>query len=121
MANEKTVVEELEFRDLEDDSKLKVAVLACTELGNNSKPGLQVMWMGNIVNFHPLAAEKWAYEAKKKGGDPLLLEDQSWVPHQNQFIKIYFVPGSPAKARVEMKTRSMDQSSTKDFDCPFNA
>jgi len=49
------------------------------------------------------------------------LEDQSWLAHQNQFIKIYFVPGSPAKARVEMKTRSMDQSSTKDFDCPFNA
>ena len=65
MANEKTVVEEIECRDLEDDSKLKVTVLACTELGNNSKPGLQVMWMGNIVNFHPLAAEKWAYDAKK--------------------------------------------------------
>jgi hypothetical protein len=119
MANEKTVVDEIELRDLEDDSKLRVRVEACTELGNKSQPGLQVHWMGHIVNFEPLVAEKWAYQAKKAGGGPLLLEDKSWLAHADQFIKIYFVPGQPPKARVEMKTRTTDTPVMKDYDLPF--
>ena len=118
--NEKKLIEEIEVRDLEDGSTLRARVESCTELGNNSKPGLQVHWMGYIVNFEPLIAERWNYQAKKAGGGPLLLEDQSWVAHKDQFIKIYFVPGTPPKARVEVKSRTTDTPVTKEYDLPFS-
>jgi hypothetical protein len=117
--NEKKLIEEIEVRDLEDGSFLRARIEACSELGNNSKPGLQVHWMGHIVNFEPLIAERWNYQAKKAGGGPLLLEDQSWVHHKDQFIKIYYVPGTPPKARVEVKSRTTDTPVTKDYDLPF--
>jgi hypothetical protein len=118
--NQKTLVEEFEVKDLEDNSKLTVAALNCTELGNQGKPGMQIIYMGNIVNYEPLAAERWAYQAKKAGGGPLLLADHSWTVHTDQFVKVYFVPGSPAKAKVEVKTRSSDVI-TKEYTLPFSA
>ena len=117
--NTKTLVDEIEVRDLEDGSTLRVVVEECSELGNQSKPGLQVHFLGYIVNFEPLIAERWNYQAKKAGGGPLLLEDQSWVVHKDQFIKIYFVPGTPPKARVEVKSRTTDTPVTKEYDLPF--
>lgn len=120
MANEKTQLDEVSLRDLEDNSKLTVTVLSCTELGNNGKPGLQVIWMGHIINFEPLIAERWNYQAKKAGGGPLLLENESWLAHKDQFIKIYFVPGQPPKARIEVKSRTTDTPVVKDYDLPFS-
>jgi len=122
MANDKKVIEEIEVKDLEDGSKLKVAVLSCTELGNNSKPGLQVTFMGYIINFEPNIAERWNYQAKKAGGGPLLL-DSSWTAHTDQFIKVYFVPGAaggPPKAKVEVKSRTTDTPVTKEYPLPFS-
>src|SRR5438045_576630 len=119
MANEKTLIEELEVKDLEDGSVLRVRAEACTELGNQGRPGIQLHWMGYIVNFEPLIAERWAYQAKKAGGGPLLLEDHSWLAHEDQFIKIYFVPGAPPKARVEVKSRTTDTPVVREYDLPF--
>lgn len=116
--NEKTIIEEFEVKDLEDGSKLKVAALACTELGNESKPGVQIIYMGNIVNFEPLICERIAYQAKKAGGGAFLLESNSWMVHTDQFVKVYYVPGAPPKARVEVKTRSSDVV-TKEYELPF--
>jgi hypothetical protein len=119
MANEKTTIDVIEVRDLEDGSVLKVQVDSCTELGNQSKPGLQLFYMGSFVNFEPLAAERWNYQAKKVGGGPLLLTDYSWVPGSDQFVKVYFVPGSPPHARVEVKTRSADTPVVREYPLPF--
>ena len=117
--NQTTLLDEIEVRDLEDGSKLRVVVEECSELGNNSKPGLQVHFLGYIVNFEPLIAERWNYQAKKAGGGPLLL-DTSWTYHADQFIKVYFVPGAPTpKARVEVKGRTTDQPVTREYDLPF--
>ena len=120
MANEKTLIEEFSVKDLEDGSALRIEVVACTELGNNGKPGLQVLWMGYIVNFEPNLAERWNYQAKKAGGGPLLLEDSSWLAHTDQFIKIYFVPGEPPMARVEVKSRTTDTPVVKEYPLPFS-
>lgn len=119
MANQKTVIEEFTVKDLEDGSKITVTAMACTELGNQSKPGVQIYYMGYIVNFEPLACEKMAYQAKKAGGGPMLLADQSWTVHTDQFVKVYFVPGATPAARVEVKTRTVDAPVTRDFPLPF--
>lgn len=119
MANEKTLIEEVEVKDLEAGDVLRVRVESCTELGNHSKPGLQIHWMGYIVNFEPNVAERWNYYAKKAGGGPYLLEDYSWLAHQDQFIKIYYVPGAPPKARVEVKSRTTDTPVEREYDLPF--
>jgi hypothetical protein len=119
MANEKTLIEEIEVKDLEDGSVLRVRAEACTELGNNSKPGIQVHFLGYIVNFEPNIAERWNYQAKKAGGGPLLL-DNSWTAHTDQFIKVYFVPGAPPKARVEVKSRTTDSPVVKEWPLPFS-
>lgn len=119
MAETKTMVEEFEVKDLEDGSKLRVAVLACSELGNQSKPGVQVHYMGNIVNFEPLICERMDYQAKKAGGGPMLLEGNSWVVHADQYVKVYYVPGAPPKARVEVKSRTSSPV-VKEYDLPFS-
>src|SRR4051812_17386007 len=106
MANEKTTLDTIEVKDLEDGSKLTVTVVACTELGNNSKPGLQVHYLGYIVNFEPNIVERWAYQARKAKQDVYFIEDNSWNVHTDQFIRNYLVLGTPPKARVEVKTRS---------------
>jgi hypothetical protein len=120
MADVKKQIDQIEVKDLEDGSKLVATIMSCTELGNQGKPGLQVWWMGHIVNFEPVIAERWNYQAKKAGGGPLLLEDSSWLAHQDQFIKIYYVPGAPPKARVEVKSRTTDSPVVRDYDLPFS-
>ena len=116
--NTTTLIDEIEVRDLEDGSKLRVVVEACSELGNESKPGLQVQFLGYIVNFEPLIAERWNYQAKKAGGGPLLL-DTSWTYHTDQYIKVYYVPGATPKARVEVKSRTTDNPVVKEYELPF--
>jgi len=92
--------------------------MSCTELGNQSLPGLQVFSMGQIVNFEPLVVERWAYQASKANVAEYLLEDYSWMVHDDQFVKIYLVPGSPSKAQVSVKTRS-SKVITKAYELPF--
>lgn len=118
MANVKTIIDEWSVRDLEDGSSLTVTVVNCTELGNRSLPGIQVLYMGNIVNYEPLITEQWAYQASKAGADAYLLDDKSWTFHQDQFVKNYLVLGSLLKARVEVKTRTSTVV-TKEYDLPF--
>lgn len=118
MANEKTVADEWSVRDLEDGSSLTITVVNCTELGNQSLPGIQVLYMGNTINYEPLITERWAYQASKKGVDEYLLEDNSWMVHPDQFVKNYLILGSPLKAKVEVKTRS-SKVITKEYDLPF--
>ena len=67
MANIKTMIDEWEVRDLEDNSSLKIGVASCTELGNKGVPGIQVYYLGYIVNYEPLIVEQWAYKASKSG------------------------------------------------------
>ncbi|UFH52073.1 hypothetical protein [Spirosoma sp. KNUC1025] len=118
MANVKTVIDEWSVRDLEDGSSINVTVVDCSELGNQSLPGIQVYYMGNIINFEPLMTERWAYQAMKAGVEEYLLEDHSWMAHADQFVKIYLVTGSPLKANVQVKTRSSKVIS-KEYELPF--
>ncbi|MEO7992150.1 MAG: hypothetical protein ABI663_21540 [Chryseolinea sp.] len=118
MSNIKTTIEEWAVKDLEDGSSLTITVVACTELGNESKPGIQVYFMGNIVNYEPLIVERWAYKAGKAGITEFLLEDHSWTAHEDQYVKNYLVLGSPLKAKVEVKTRS-SKPVIKEYPLPF--
>ena len=67
MSNTKTLVEQFEVKDLEDNSAIRVLVEHCTEVGNAGRPGVQVHYMGNIVCFEPLMAERLAYQAPIEG------------------------------------------------------
>lgn len=118
MSNVKTLLDEWSVRDLEDNSSLKIAVESCTELGNKSLPGIQVYWLGHILNYEPLAVERWVYQATKAGVTDYLLEDHSWTVHQDQYIKNYLVIGDTLKARVVVKTRS-SKPVMKEYDLPF--
>jgi hypothetical protein len=118
MANVKTILDEWAVKDLEDGSSLKIEVISCTELGNNSLPGIQVCYMGNTINYEPLHVERWAYQAGKKGEKEYLLEDNSWTAHEDQYIKNYLIIGSPLKAKVEVKTRS-SKPVIKEYALPF--
>jgi hypothetical protein len=118
MANEKITIDEWAVKDLEDGSSLRITVLGCTELGNQSLPGIQVMYMGNIINYEPLITERWAYQASKKGVTEYLLEDHSWMVHEDQFVKNYLILDSPLKAKIEVKTRS-SKVVTKEYELPF--
>ena len=119
MANEKTIIAEWAVKDLEDGSSLTITVVNCTELGNQSLPGLQVLYMGHTVNFEPNAVERWAYQAAKAGVTDYLLEDYSWMAHDDQFVKNYLVLGAPLKAKVEVKTRS-SRLVSHEYDLPFD-
>ena len=118
MANQKTIIDEWSVKDLEDGSSLTITVVNCTELGNQSVPGIQVLYMGHIVNFEPNIVERWAYQATKAGVTDYLLDDYSWMVHENQFVKNYLVSGSPLKARVDVKTRSSNVIS-REYELPF--
>jgi hypothetical protein len=61
---------------------------------------------------------KWAYAAGKAEVSEYLLADRSWMAHEDQYIKVYLILGSPLKARVEVKTRS-SQPVIKDYELPF--
>ena len=118
MANIKTLLDEWSVKDLEDGSSLKILVESCTELGNNAKPGIQVHYLGYIINFEPNIVERWAYQAQKAQENVFLLEDYSWMVHEDQYIKNYLISGKPLKARVEVKTRS-SQPVVKEYELPF--
>ncbi len=118
MSNIKTVIEEWSVKDLEDGSSLNIIVVACTELGNQSKPGIQVCYMGNIINFEPLAVERWNYQASKVKASEYLLADHSWMVHEDQYVKVFLLPGAPLKAKVEVKTRS-SKPVIKEYELPF--
>lgn len=118
MSNSKTVVEEWSVKDLEDGSALNVSVLSCTELGNEARPGLQVCYMGNMVNFEPLNVERWAYEARKAGVTVYLLDRYSWMVHEDQYVKLYLLTGSLLTVKVEVKTRS-SKPVIKEYTLPF--
>jgi hypothetical protein len=118
MANIKTTVDEWEVRDLEDNSALRIYVESCTELGNQSKPGIQVLYMGHYVTYEPLAVERWAYQASKAGKSEYLLEDKSWMVHADQYVKNWLILGTPLKARVEVKTRS-SKPKVREYILPF--
>jgi hypothetical protein len=118
MANIKTIIEEWSVKDLEDGSSLNISMIGCTELGNEAKPGIQVCYLGYTVNYEPLIAECWAYRASKAGVAEYLLADYSWTVHEDPYVKNYLLPGSPLKARVEVKTRS-SKPVIKEYELPF--
>ena len=118
MANIKTKIDEWEVRDLEDNSTLRIYVENCTELGNQSKPGIQVLYMGNYVTYEPLAVERWAYQAGKADKSEYLLEDKSWMVHEDQYVKNWLIVGTPLKVRVEVKTRS-SKPKVREYELPF--
>lgn len=119
MANKTTVLETTEVTDLEDGSTLTVVVQSCTELGNEGRPGLQILFMGNIVSFEPRRVERWAYQARKAGKEVLLIDDASWNVHADQFVRNSLVLGDPPKVRVEVKTRSKARPVVKEYALPF--
>ena len=118
MSNIKTIIDEWSVKDLEDGSSLTISVIGCTEMGNESKPGIQVCYMGNTVNYEPLIIERWAYKATKENKAEYLIEDNSWMVHEDQYVKNYLVLGLPLKAKVEVKTRS-SKPVIKEYEIPF--
>ena len=119
MANVCTILDSIEVRDLEDNSKLTVLVQSCSELGNSAVPGLQVNYLGYILNLEPLQVERWAYLARKAGEDVMLLDDHSWNVHADQYIRNSLVLGDPLKLRVEVKTRSRATPVAREYALPF--
>ncbi len=120
MTNTKTILESFEVKDLEDNSVIRFLVEHCTEVGNEGKPGVQVHYMGNIVCFEPLMAARLAYQARKAGKTELLLEDRSWLAHQDQFVKLFLVLGNEPQVRIEAKTRSRSKPLVKTYALPFS-
>ena len=118
MANIRTTIDEWAVKDLEDNSSISVIVESCTELGNDGKPGIQVFYMGNYITFEPNIVEQWAYKAGKAGASEYFLEDSSWTYHEDQYVKVFLVLGSPLKAKVEVKTRS-SKPIIKEYPLPF--
>lgn len=119
MANVKTVIDQWEIKDLEDNSSIGVCVMHNTEMGNNGVPGLQVMCAGKIINYEPLHTERWAYAAKKAGTQEYLLESDSWMVYEDTFIKHYLVTGEKLAAKIAIKVRSKDKPVVKEYELPF--
>ena len=121
MSNVKTKVDEWEVRDLEDNGLLRVYVEHNTEMGNNGVSGLQIYYpFGSIINFEPLHVERWAYQAYKAKTDTYLIEDHSWMVHEDTYVKNYLViEGEKLKARIEVKVRSKAKPIVKDYELPF--
>ena len=118
MINIRTKIDEWQVRDLGDNSALRIYVEHCTELGNQGRAGIQVQYMGQYVTFEPLDVERWAYQAQKTGKTELLLEEKSWLAHEDQYVKNWLVLGSPLKARVEVKTCS-SKPKLREYALPF--
>lgn len=118
MANVITPIDEWSVKDLEDNSSLRIIVEGCSELGNNAKPGIRVMFLGYTINFEPNIVEQWAYKAGKENKTEYLLSD-SWTAHTDQYIKVSLLIGTPLKAKVEVKTRS-SKPVIKEYEIPFS-
>lgn len=119
MSTQKTILDEWSVKDLEDNSSLTVTVINCPELGNQSLPGIQILCMGTIVNYEPGIVERWTYQATKAGADEYLLEDKSWLAHEDQFVKNYLVLDTPLKAKVSVKTRT-SKIISREYYLPFD-
>lgn len=119
MSNTKTIIEEWSVRDLEDNSAINISVINCTELGNQGKPGIQVIFMGSMINFEPSAVERWAYQANKTDSKEYLLADHAWMVYDDQFVKPYLLIEPTLKVKVEVKTRS-SKIISKEYDLPFS-
>ena len=119
MANIKTKVDEWEVRDLDDNSTISIYVEHNTEMGNKSLPGIQVWSGGNIINYEPLHVERWAYAAKKANQPEYLIENSSWMVHQDTYVKYFLVTGKKLKAKVAVKVRSKDKEIVKEYELPF--
>ncbi|GAB3999937.1 hypothetical protein GCM10028807_51580 [Spirosoma daeguense] len=119
MSNVKTLLDEWAVKDLEDNSSIRVVVEHCTELGNQSLPGIQVFTMGTFITYEPNIVEQWAYKASKANVTEYLLEDKSWTVHEDQYVKLYLVVGEPLKAKVVVKTRSSKPTS-REYELPFD-
>src|SRR5258706_5775695 len=117
MDNSITPIDEWDIKDLEDNSSLKIVVQGCSELGNNAKPGIRVLFLGYTINFYPDLVEQWAYKAGKENVTEYLLSD-SWTANADQYIKVYLLTGTPLKAKVEVKTRS-SKPTIKEYELPF--
>ncbi|MCF0065849.1 hypothetical protein MUK70_03700 [Dyadobacter chenwenxiniae] len=118
MSNVTTLMDQWAVKDLEDGSWLIITVNSCTELGKESLPGIQVLYMGNAINFEPVITERWAYQATKAGVTEFLLADYSWMAHEDLFIKNFLIVGDTLKTKIEVKTRSSKLIS-KEYELPF--
>lgn len=119
MPNIRTKIDEWEVKDLEDNSKIRVFVEHNSEMGNHSKPGIQVQVMGKMVNYEPLHAERWAYAAKKANQHEYLIEDGSWTIYPDTYVKTLLVVEEKLKAKIEVKVRSSDKAVVKEYELPF--
>ena len=117
MSNVITPIDEWSVKDLEDNSALRIVVEGCSELGNNPRPGIRVMFLGYTVNFEVSLVEQWVYKAGKENLTEYVLKD-SWMVHTDQYIKVSLLVGEPLKARVEVKTRS-SKPVVKEYPLPF--
>lgn len=120
MSNVKTALDSFAVEDLVDGSQLRVHVEHCTEVGNDGKPGLQVLYLGNIVCFEPRMLARLAYQAEQQGQREIWLEDRSWAVHQDQFVKLFLVLDPAPAVRVEVKTRSRKTALVKSYPLPWS-
>jgi hypothetical protein len=124
MAKE-TKIDEWEVRDLEDDSVFRILVEHCEKLGNDNKPGLRIRYViantGYYFVVEPRGAAKWVYKARKASTDVYVVEDHSWLKHEDQFIRnsIVIAKDGALKARVEVKVKSASKPKLKEYDVPF--
>ncbi len=114
-----TLLDEWEVKDLEDGSRFRVTVEYRSEMGNRSQPGLLVQCMGRYVNYEPCHVERWAYEASKLEQSVFVLQNESWLYHNDQFVRFSLVIDKVLKARVEVKLKSKKQPIVKDYELPF--
>ena len=119
MANNKTLIDEWEVRDLDDNSNISVAVIHNTEMRNNSVPGVQVICLGQTVNYEPLHAARWAYQATKANRAEYLVEDASWLVYKDTYIKHALMLGEKLKAKIEVKVRSSASPVIREYELPF--
>jgi hypothetical protein len=119
MGNVVTLIDEWSIKDLEDNTSLKILVEGCSELGNNARPGLRVMFLGYTINFEPNLVEQWVYKAVKEDVTEYVLKD-SWMVNANQYVKVALLIGNPLKARVEAKTKT-SKPMVKEYELPIQA
>ncbi|WP_271766652.1 hypothetical protein [Aquimarina algiphila] len=116
--NVKTIIDEWSVKDLEDNTSLSIKIYGCTQMGNQSRPGIQVRYMGKMVNFEPLTVERWLYKASKTNQTEMLLSRHSWTIHEDRYVKVSLLTNTPLKAKIEVKTRS-SQPKIKEYELPF--
>ncbi|MDO6435206.1 hypothetical protein Q4E93_31610 [Flavitalea sp. BT771] len=119
MANIKTQVDAWEVTDLADNSTITVSVFSNTEMGNRSRPGIQIICQGKIANYEPLSAERWAYQAAQEKKNEHLVEEASWTEYEDTYIRQWLVLGEKPKAKIEVKVRSKQKPVVKEYDLPF--